>query len=91
MDLKLRPPATATGELDAPRTPVPSCPTPPSPQQNAVPDELSAQLVLLPLVTEASGVMFAGAVTVAGAVPLTPSDVAVIVADPADTPVRRPA
>jgi hypothetical protein len=90
MDVKDRPPATATGELDAPRTPVPSCPTLPSPQQNAAPDVLSAQLVWFPVVTEARGTILAGTVTVTGAVPMTPSDVAVIVADPAETPVRSP-
>jgi hypothetical protein len=51
---------------------------------------LRAQLVSLPVVTEASGAMLAGTVTVAGAVPMTPSDVAVIVADPAETPVSSP-
>ena len=84
------PPDTGTGELEGARPPLPNWPTLPCPQQKAFPEELSAQVVWFPPVTDATGDMLAGTVTVIVPVPLTPSDVAVIVTEPADRPLTTP-
>src|SRR5688572_13627400 len=71
-------------------TGTPSCPLSPRPQQYAAPAAVSAQLCAPPAVTDANAVTGTAAVTETVALPLFPSDVAVIVADPAATAATMP-
>ena len=68
---------------------MPSCPLSPRPQQYADPSAMRAQVCAPPVATDLY-VVVEGTTTVNEALPLCPSEVAVIVADPAATADTRP-
>ena len=91
---KLNPPTAATGTSDSADLPSPSALLPSEPQQNAAPAVLRPQAWLSPVVIASACTgtddPATTADTVTTAVPDTPSLVAVMVAEPAATPVTTP-